>query len=207
MQLNNYGLYPRTVKGLIGIFTCPLLHGDWWHLFGNSMSLIILGGLLLFFYPKIGYKVIAWSWLSVGALVWLSGRPSYHIGASGIIYAMAAFLFLSGIIRKHYRLMAVSLIIVLFYGSMIWGVLPGQPGISWESHLSGMLSGVFLAIIYRNKDTQNPLLNPTNPNKNQDTTKDENIIMQIDANYNTTSSLYQDVEIHYKNEHKNIIQC
>lgn len=198
MQFSEYGLYPRTFPGLLGILTCPLLHGDWWHLIGNSMSFAVLGGLLLYFYPKIGYKIIAWSWLAIGVLVWLTGRPSYHIGASGIIYAMAAFLFLSGIIRKYYRLMAVSLIVVFMYGSMIWGVLPGQPGISWESHLSGMLVGLILAVIYRKQGPQKP---PSTIDMEEDDEDDEGeIIMQINANFNSNSSIYQDVKIQYQSE-------
>ncbi|MDA3911593.1 MAG: rhomboid family intramembrane serine protease [Bacteroidales bacterium] len=196
MSLNDFGLEPRTLRGLIGIFTAPLLHGDWAHLIGNSMSFAALAGMLFYFYPKLSFRIMGISWISIGILVWLTGRPSIHVGASGVIYAFAAFLFLSGIIRRHYQLMAVSLIVVFLYGSMVWGILPGQPGISWESHLSGMLVGLGLAVYYRKQGPQKPI--PSWETEDED--EEEDPFLQVNSSFHTNHSLYQDVEIHYKQE-------
>jgi membrane associated rhomboid family serine protease len=195
MNLNDYGLEPRTFKGLIGILTAPLLHGDWAHLIGNSMSFAALAGMLFYFYPKLAFRIMGISWITIGLLVWITGRPSIHVGASGVIYAFAAFLFLSGIIRRHYQLMAVSLIVVFLYGSMVWGILPGQPGISWESHLAGMLVGLGLAVYYRKQGPQRP-----KPSWETEEEQDDESYLQVDSHFHTNHSLYQDVEIRYRSE-------
>lgn len=153
-EFHNLGIFPRKGEGLIGILASPLIHGDWQHLIANSMSFIVLVTGVFFFYPKIAYKVFFISWLSVGLIVWVIARPSYHIGASGVIYAMAAFLFLSGVIRKNFRLMAISLIIVFLYGSMVWGIFPQEDNVSWESHFAGVVSGFALAYVYRRQGPQ-----------------------------------------------------
>ncbi len=85
-----------------------------------------------------------------GFFLWIIGRPSYHIGASGLVYALASFLFLSGLIKKNPRLAAVSLIITFLYGSMIWGVFPLKIDVSWEGHLCGLISGILVALFYKN---------------------------------------------------------
>ncbi len=146
-----HGLYPRNLNGLQGILFAPLIHGGFRHIFANSLPLFALGSLLFYFYPTLAFRVSMASYLVPGIVVWLVGRTSYHIGASGIIYSLAAFLFLSGLLRHHLGLMAVSLLVVIQYGTMVWGVLPFQEGVSWESHLSGMITGLSLAGLYRNK--------------------------------------------------------
>jgi hypothetical protein len=103
----------------------------------------------LYFYRGIGFRVLGYIWLLTGIAVWLFARDSYHIGASGIVYGLAAFLALSGVLRNDTRLMSISLLIIFLYGGMIWGVLPLFQRISWESHLAGALAGVFCAIRYR----------------------------------------------------------
>ena len=148
-ELSRFGIFPREVKGLIGIFASPFLHGDLEHLFNNTLPILFLGWGLMYFYPRIAGKVVMAAWIGAGALVWIMGRPNFHIGASGVIYGMAAFLFTSGILRRQRTLMALSLLIVFLYGSMIWGIFPIMPRISWEGHLSGMITGVALAIMYR----------------------------------------------------------
>lgn len=201
MKLNEFGLEPRTLKGIIGILTAPLLHGDWAHLIGNSMSFAALAGMLFYFYPKLAFRIMGISWITIGLLVWLTGRPSIHVGASGVIYAFAAFLFLSGIIRRHYQLMAVSLIVVFLYGSMVWGILPGQPGISWESHLAGMLVGLVLAAYYRKQGPQRPKPSWETEEEEEDEEDAEiDSYLQVKSSFHTNHSLYQDVEIHYKPE-------
>ena len=143
------GIYPRTLKGLPGIITSPFIHGSYKHLFNNTFPLLFLSVALFYFYRPIHFKVFWYSYLFTGICVWAGARASWHIGASGLIYGLAAFLFLSGIIRNNIRLMAISLIVTFLYGSMIWGILPLNGKISWESHLWGAISGLVLAFIYR----------------------------------------------------------
>lgn len=146
-----YGVFPRNAKGLLGIFLSPLIHSDFNHLISNSIPIVILGSGIIYFYRQLAYKVIFFVWLLSGICVWIGARDSYHIGASGLIYGLAAFLFLSGLIRKDVRLAAISLLVVFLYGGLVWGVLPIFPNISWEYHLYGGLSGFLAAIIYRNR--------------------------------------------------------
>lgn len=143
------GVFPRTLEGILGIITAPFIHCDWKHLFNNALPLIVLGTSLRFFYKEISKEVFFWSWLMSGLWLWSIGRPSFHIGASGLVYALASFLFFSGLIRKHTRLMAVSLVVVFLYGSLIWGIFPIKTHISWEGHLSGGIAGVLLAWWFR----------------------------------------------------------
>ncbi len=144
-----YGLYPRTASGLIGIITIPFIHGSWSHLFNNSIPLIILGWALYKFYAPVANKTLLGIILMSGIWLWISGRPSYHIGASGVVYGLAAFLFLSGWIRKEKKVAALSLLVAFLYGGFWWGVLPVDPTISWEGHLWGAVSGFSLALLYR----------------------------------------------------------
>jgi len=146
------GNRPRQIDGLTGIFTMPLAHGDFLHLFNNSGSLIVLGTFLFYFYKKVATKALLWIWLLTGVGVWLFARGSNHIGASGIVYGLAFFLFASGIMRKDTKSMVIALVVSFFYGSMIWGVLPGLKGISWEGHLFGALSGIYAAYLYKEVD-------------------------------------------------------
>ncbi len=143
------GVHPRKISGLIGIVTAPLIHGDFKHLISNTLPLIVLGSGVFYFYEKIAVKVIFWIYLLVGLWVWVAARGNYHIGASGLIYGFASFLFFSGVIRKNINLLAISLLVIFFYGSMIWGLLPFQPEISWESHLFGVIAGGICAVYFR----------------------------------------------------------
>ena len=150
-NFNKYGIYPRSLMGLKGVFISPFVHSDTSHLFNNSVPLFVLSAGLFYFYKQAALKVLIIGGLLTGLLTWTIGRPSYHIGASGIVYLLFSFIFFSGIIKKHYRLVAMSLITIFLYGSMIWYVLPIKEGVSWEGHLSGFLVGVFLAFLYRKK--------------------------------------------------------
>ena len=149
VRWTKYGVFPRSLEGILGIVTSPFIHGDWKHIFNNSVPLLVLGTSLRYFYKDISKEVFLWSWLISGLWLWAIGRPSFHIGASGIVYALASFLFFSGLFRKHTRLMAVSFVVVFLYGSMIWGVFPIKEHISWEGHLSGGLAGIILAWWFR----------------------------------------------------------
>ena len=144
-----YGLSTREMAGLPGIVVAPLLHSGWPHLLSNSFPFLTLMGLLVFFYPRLWPRSLATLWLGTGALVWAFGRSVTHIGASGVVYALAAFLAFSGIFRRDLRAIVVSLVVLFYYGGMVVGILPGQEGISWESHLLGLIMGVLAAYIYR----------------------------------------------------------
>lgn len=153
-DITSYGLYPRSVEGLKGIITIPFIHGSWEHLINNSIPLLVLGWAIFYFYPSLALKTIGWIWLASGIWLWISGRESFHIGASGIVYGLAAFLFLSGWLRKEKRVASLSLLIAFLYGSMWWGVLPVDPKISWEGHLWGALAGFVLAWVFRKQGPQ-----------------------------------------------------
>ena len=150
-DLTSLGLFPLQVKGLIGIFTSPLIHGNLDHLIANSGPLLILGTALFYFYSKVSFKVILLIYIMTGIWVWFGGRPSYHIGASGIVYGLAGFIFTSGVIIKNVRLLALSLLVVFLYGSMIWGIFPIDLKVSYESHFLGLLAGIVLSFIYKNE--------------------------------------------------------
>ena len=147
-----FGLHPRTFSGLIGIITSPLIHAGFTHLLSNSLPVFLLAAGIIYFYPETAFKVIAIIYFFTGLLVWLFARPVYHIGASGLIYGFAAFLFFSGIFKRDNRSIALSLLVTFLYGGMVWGILPGQPGISWESHLFGGVTGIVCSFIFRKKD-------------------------------------------------------
>lgn len=150
-NFNEFGIYPREIKGLLGVVFSPFIHSDTTHLFNNSIPLFVLLMAVLYFYRQVAFKLLLYGVLLSGFITWLIGRDSYHIGASGIIYMLFSFTFFSGVIKKHYRLIALSLAIIFLYGSMVWYIFPTDKNISWEGHLSGFLLGLFFAFIYRNR--------------------------------------------------------
>jgi membrane associated rhomboid family serine protease len=153
-NFNKYGIYPQTFKGLRGVIFSPFIHSDTKHLFNNSIPLLAMLWSLYYFYSKIANKVLVIGLLVTGLLTWSFARPSYHIGASGLVYMLVSFIFFSGIFRKFYRLIALSLAVVFLYGSMIWYIFPVEERISWEGHLSGFLVGLIFAILFRNLGPQ-----------------------------------------------------
>lgn len=158
LDLSQLGIFPLTLKGLPGIIFSPFIHADFIHLLNNSLPLLFLGTALFYFYSEIAIRITLLTFFFTGLFVWLAGREGYHIGASGLIYGLASFLFFSGIIRKYFRLAALSLLIVFLYGSMVWGIFPGTyRNISWESHMLGSFSGIILSIIYRKQGPQEPV--------------------------------------------------
>ena len=143
------GIYPGQVFGLKGILFAPLIHADFGHLLSNTPPLFVLSAMMLFFYRRVAFSAFAMIYLLTGLAVWLFGRPVYHIGASGVVYGLVAFVFWSGLFRRNLKSIVLALIIVFYYGSMVAGILPNQPGISWESHLLGGLVGIFAAFWFR----------------------------------------------------------
>ncbi len=149
LDLYRFGIFPRTVNGLIGIMAAPFIHGDFDHLLNNSIPLFVLGWALMYFFPRLAGRVLIASWLVSGLCVWATARSSYHIGASGVVYGLAAFLFTSGLLRKQRTLMGLSLLVVFLYGGLLWGMFPIFPRISWESHFWGGAAGVIMAFLFR----------------------------------------------------------
>lgn len=147
-----FGILPREISGLMGILTAPLIHSNIEHLFSNAVPLVVLGTSIYYFYPESSKIAIPIIYLSTNLLVWLFARDSYHIGASGIIYGLASFLFFSGIIKKDKRAITLTLLTSFLYGGLVIGIFPTKEGVSWESHLYGFLTGLILAILYRKKD-------------------------------------------------------
>lgn len=154
VSFSEYALYPRTVSGLLGIITLPLLHLNFEHLIGNTIPLVVLGFLLWSNYKEIAGRVFWLVYFADGILLWCFGRENYHLGASGVVYGLAFFLFFSGFIRKIPRLTMLSFLLIFLYGSMVWGIFPFDPTVSWEGHLYGALTGVMLAIVFRKQGPQ-----------------------------------------------------
>jgi len=150
LNFNYLGIYPRKIEGLRGILFGPFIHGDSSHLFNNSIPFVVLSSALFYFYKNIRWKVLLLGILFTGVLTWIIGRPSLHIGASGVIYMLTAFLLFKGIFSKQYQLTALSFAVIFLYGSFIWYVFPIDPKISWEGHLSGFLVGFIFSLAFKN---------------------------------------------------------
>ena len=149
VNFNEMGVKPRTLLGLRGVVLSPFIHGSLEHLYNNTIPLGILLSALWYFYRDVAWKVLVYGILLSGLITWLIGRTSYHIGASGFIYVLASFIFFKGIFSSHFRLIALSLIVVFIYGSMLWYIFPVKDGMSWEGHLAGFLTGLFLAKVVK----------------------------------------------------------
>ncbi|MCF8304781.1 MAG: rhomboid family intramembrane serine protease [Bacteroidales bacterium] len=158
VELHWLGIKPLSTEGLLGILTSPLIHGDWDHLLSNTVPLFVMGAGLIYYYPKVALRIFILMYLITNIWVWVFARGNaYHIGASGLVYGLASFHFISGLIRRIPRLMAFTMLVVFLYGSMVWGVIPDfhpTKNISWESHLMGGIAGFILAIYYRNEGPQ-----------------------------------------------------
>lgn len=156
LRFHKWGIYPQKVQGLRGILFGPFIHGSLKHIFNNSIPLFVLSMALFYFYRHVSWKVLLWGTLLTGLLTWSFARPANHIGASGVVYLLAAFLFFKGIFSKQYKLMALSMAVVFVYGSMLWYLFPVDPKISWEGHLSGFIVGIGFALIFKKNSVEDP---------------------------------------------------
>lgn len=155
-NLGQYGVFPGQLGGLIGIVLSPLIHASFLHLLANTAPLLILGTALLYGYPRSAKIVIPAVYFGSGLGVWLFAREAYHIGASGLSFGFMFFVFTIGALRWDRRAIALSLIVFLLYGGMIWGIFPSKAGISFESHFFGALIGLTLAVVLRHHDPYAP---------------------------------------------------
>jgi membrane associated rhomboid family serine protease len=165
-DFSDYGILPQTVVGLKGIILTPFIHSDFSHLISNTVPFFILGSSVFYFYNKVAFKVFIYIWILPGAWVWLAARNAYHIGASGMVYGFASFLFFSGIIHRVRSLIAVSFTVVFLYGSMLWGVFPVIEGMSWESHLFGAIIGFLLSFFFAEQHPGEPFDKNKHPDRN-----------------------------------------
>ncbi|MCK0108771.1 rhomboid family intramembrane serine protease [Flavobacteriaceae bacterium S0825] len=196
-SFNDLGVYPRTLSGLKGVVFSPFVHGSMEHLYHNSIPLFVLSMALFYFYREISWKVIGYGILLSGLLTWFIARPSYHIGASGLIYVLMSFILFKGIFAKHFRLIALSLLVVFLYGSMIWYVFPIKEKVSWEGHLSGLIIGFVFALFFRKSIAKPKKYAWEQPNYNED---DDPFLKHFDENGNFIETLPEESEI--VEEHK-----
>ncbi|MEN2415153.1 rhomboid family intramembrane serine protease [Flavobacterium mesophilum] len=153
------GIYPRDFSGLQGVLFSPFIHENLEHLYNNSIPLLVLLAALQYFYPKQTVPVIGYGILFSGLITWIIGRENYHIGASGLIYVLVSFIFFKGIQTGYYRLVALSLSVILLYGGMIWYVFPDvDAAISWEGHLAGLITGFVLSLLYKTPEYAKPIV-------------------------------------------------
>jgi membrane associated rhomboid family serine protease len=156
LNFTHLGVFPLHLKGLLGILTSPLIHSDFSHLMANSVPFLVLSWGIFYFYRPLSYRIFILCYLTSNILVWIGAREAYHIGASGLVYSFASFLFFSGIFRNYYRLIAISFVVVFLYGGLFWGVFPILKDVSWEGHLFGAISGLTYALAYRKEGPQKP---------------------------------------------------
>lgn len=168
LNFGEYGILPRTLRGSFGILTAPLIHGDVYHLMSNTLPVLVLGVGLFYFYDKIALTVVFLIYCITGFWVWVAARDAYHIGASGVVYGLLTFLLFSGFFRRDSRTLAISFIVLFLYGgTFIAGVVPEDTGVSWESHLTGAIAGIFCAVYFRSFGI------PTDPDVVEEERKEE----------------------------------
>lgn len=151
-----FGIRPREWRGLPGILLAPLVHGGFEHLIANTLPLLVLGTAMLFLYPNASPKALPLVYLGPGIAVWLFGRGSVHLGASGLVYGLASYVFVAGLLRRDRRAIAASLVVAFMYGTLVWGIFPIRLQMSWETHLSAAVIGVATALALRRLDVAPP---------------------------------------------------
>jgi len=151
LNLGIFGIEPRSALGLIGVLTGPMIHGNALHIASNTVPLLFLGWALFFFYPENGKRVFYSCYFVTNILIWLFARPSIHIGASGLVYGLASFMIFFGIFKRDIKSIAISVVVLFLYGGFVYGLFPSQPGVSWESHLFGAVTGASIAYFLAHK--------------------------------------------------------
>jgi membrane associated rhomboid family serine protease len=151
-----WGVLPRQPEGLPGILTAPLVHDSWPHLLSNSVPLLGLGLLAVFAYPRASRVAVPFIWIVSGLAVWLLARDSYHIGASGLTHGLLVFTAAMGFLRREPIAIAFALIALFLFGSMFAGVVPAEPGVSWEYHLAGGIAGLVAGLLTSRLDPRPP---------------------------------------------------
>ncbi|MCW8980225.1 MAG: rhomboid family intramembrane serine protease [Altibacter sp.] len=190
-NFNFLGIFPQRLEGLRGVVFGPMVHSSLKHLFNNSVPLLVLTTALFYFYRSIRWKVLVFGLLITGVLTWLIGRPALHIGASGVVYMLAAFLFFKGVFSKQFQLTALAFIVVFLYGSLLWYVFPIDPKISWEGHLSGFAVGIVFAFLFK----EHPITNKKYEWEQQDyNEEDDPFLKHFDENGNFIEQLPEEEE-------------
>ena len=201
MNFNSHGIYPKKISGLQGVIFSPFIHSGIKHLYSNTIPLYVLTTALFYFYRPIAWKVLGYGILLSGLLTWFIGRPSFHIGASGLIYVLVSFTFFKGILAKHYRLIALSLLVIFLYGSMIWYTMPIEKGISWEGHLSGLITGLIFAFIFKKEIAKPKKYVWEEEDYKED---DDPFLKHFDENGNFIETVEEPVEVEEEQEETSI---
>ena len=152
VSLSGLGVYPQTASGIFGIATAPLIHGSVQHVLSNTLPVLLLGSMLIYGYPRSRWWVLTIVWFASGVGVWFFARSNFHIGASGVAHGLFFYLFFAGILRRDKRSSALLMVAFFMHGTMIWTIFPQGPGISFEYHLFGALSGALCAFAFRHWD-------------------------------------------------------
>jgi len=148
-SLSFLGIFPRELDGMLGILTAPFVHGSWEHLFSNSLPLFMLSFVVVYFYPRISVIAFTTIYIITGFLVWFLAAPAYHIGASGVVYGLVAFVFWTGIFRRNIKSIVLGLSVLVLYSGYFMGIVPFKEGVSWESHLLGGITGILIAFLFK----------------------------------------------------------
>jgi membrane associated rhomboid family serine protease len=155
-ELSAWAVRPLEARGLVGLFTAPLLHADAGHLFSNALALVVLGTLVSTVYPRSASRLVLAGWVGAGAFTWLIGRPSVHLGASGLVHALYFALFTLALLRRDRHAVVAAFVAITLFGGMLLTVLPQELRISWEMHAGGALAGILAAFVWRHRDPPPP---------------------------------------------------
>lgn len=189
IRLNHWGVHPRSLLGIRGILFGPFIHSSLEHLYQNTLPLIVLSTALFYFYRTVAWRVLGLGLLFSGLGTWLLGTSGYHIGASGVIYVLMSFILFKGIFSTYFRLIALSLTVVFLYGGMLWYVFPVKEQMSWEGHLSGLIVGFVLALVFKTPNFNVSHYIWEDPNYNED---DDPFLKHFDQDGNFIETSYDD---------------